>query len=727
MDKVFAGLNRLVLRAGKGGIAADWTKNRDVLFPVIAILALGTFFVPLPPLAIDVLVTLNLALTFVVVTRSLSISTPIQLTSYPTVLLITPVFRLCLSVSISRSILETGDAGALITTVGKFSAGGNLVVAFVIFAMILFVQFMVVTKGAERVAEVAARFTLDALPGKQMSIDADLRSGLINQDQARKLRISLQRESQLYGAMDGAMKFVKGDAIATIALAFTNIVGGLIVGVFYHNLSLPLAARKYTILSIGDGLAATISSMMIAISAGFVITRVASDDDKSNISSDIIRQFLDDPKPLWIAAGAVAGLALIPGTPRPLLLGMSFCAACFGYMVYRHQVAERLGEAERRAMSGAADQDGLQPTFSVPLAIVLSKQLTPLVDPQTPSGARFRAELPKLRSAIYYDLGVLLPNTFVSADSPLPVNQYFIAINEVPVSYGIVKPNCVFVNDSPENIEVFGLRGDAANNPADLKPGAWIPAEQRVTAEVAGLKVWDPGDVMILHLSRVLKQHAFEFVGIQETQAYLDFAARGAPKLVEEAVPKSVTVHQLTEVLQRLVQEQISIRDIKSILDTICEWARIEKDPVMLTEYVRSAMKRLISFRHTSGRETLYVYLLDPEIEDIISSAIRRTSTGAFLSLDPAIAHDILDAVRREIGARAPAAQKPVVVTDMELRRFVRRMFELEFPEVSILSYQELSPSLNVQPIARISMRVPQAGLRGADIVRMPASSAGTG
>src|SRR5262245_61555946 len=280
------GLPNLANGSKSGATARLWAQYRDVLFPVAAILALGTFFIPLPPAVIDILVILNLALVLTVITKSLTIQTPIQLTSYPTILLITPVFRLCLSVSISRSILESGRAGAVIETIGRFSAGGNLVVAFVIFAMILFVQFMVVTKGAERVAEVAARFTLDALPGKQMSIDADLRSGLISQDQARKLRISLQRESQLYGAMDGAMKFVKGDAIATIALAFTNIVGGLIVGVFYHSLSLPLAARKYTILSIGDGLAATISSMMIAISAGFVITRVASDDDKSNISSD---------------------------------------------------------------------------------------------------------------------------------------------------------------------------------------------------------------------------------------------------------------------------------------------------------------------------------------------------------------------------------------------------------------------------------------------------------
>jgi type III secretion protein V len=685
------------------------TQYRDLLFPIVILMALGTFFVPLPPFAIDLLVTLNLALSFIVVTKSLSISNTLQLTSYPTILLMTPVFRLCLSVAISRSILETGRAGALIETVGKFSAGGNLVVAFVIFAMILFVQFIVVTKGAERVAEVAARFTLDAMPGKQMSIDADLRSGLIAQDQARKMRASLGKESQLYGAMDGAMKFVKGDTIATIALAFINVIGGLIIGVLYKDLTFAQAARRYTILSIGDGLAATISSMMVAFAAGFVITRVSSDDEKSNIGTDLVEQFFNDPKPLGLTAGAMGGLALLPGTPKLLLLFVGLALAGSGYLLHRRRQTEKAAEAQRQAQAqGSTGKDELTPTFAVPLAVVVSPALTPLITPNTPSGAKFRAELPKLRSAIYYDVGVILPNIFVSGDAPLKANQYFIAIKEVPVAYGIIKPDSVLVNDSAENIKVFGLEGEDMQNPADLSPGAWIPVAQRAAAEASGLKVWEAVDVITLHLSNVLKRYSHEFVGIQEAQAYLDFAARGTPKLVEEVVPKTITVHQFTEVLQRLVQEGISIRDIKSILDALGEWGRIEKDPVMLTEYVRSSLKRYISFRYTTGRETLYVYLLDPEIEDIINSAIRRTSTGSFLSLDPALAHDILDALRREILNRAPTAQKPIVITDMELRRFVRKMFELEFPEVAVLSYQELAPNLNVQPLARISMRPAQ-------------------
>jgi len=678
----------------------------------VVMLMIGTLFLPLPPVLITLLVISNLALSFIVLMKSLSIATPAQLTSYPTLLLVTTIFRLCLSVSVMRSILERGDAGAFIEVVGKITAGGNIVIGVVMFIMILVVQFIVVAKGSERVAEVAARFTLDALPGKQMSIDADMRSGLITQEQARQLRYSLQRESQLYGAMDGALKFVKGDSIATIILWFVNIVGGLAIGVIYKNLTFAQSAQKYTILSIGDGLVTVISSVVVAISAGFVVTRVASEDDASNIATDIRLQLFSDPKPLFVAMGflyvfAAFGL-VIPKMPYIELLIIGTAIGGYGFLLLRKQSEELKAEAELRAKAGSASGEELQPTFAVPLAVVVSKQLTHLVDPKTESGARFRAELPKLRSAVYYDLGVLLPSVYVSGDAPLKANQYFIAIKEVPVVYGTLKPDCLFVNDSAENIKVFGLDGEEVRNPADLKPGAWIPASQRHVAELAGLKVWEPAEVITLHLSRVMHRHAHEFIGIQEAQAYLDFAARGVPKLVEEVVPKTIGIHQFTDVLQRLVQEGISMRDIKTILDALSEWGRIEKDPVMLTEYIRASMKRYLAFRYTGGKDVLFAYLLDPEIEDVIRGAIRRTSTGSFLSLDPSLAHDILAAFRQELANLSPSAQKPVAITDMELRRFVRKMVELEFPQLAVLSYQELTPELNVQPVSRISMRQPQ-------------------
>ena len=717
----------------RGNVSALLARYGDLLLPVGVMLAVGTLFVPLPPAVISVLIVFNLAVSVIVLATSLYITTPTQLTSYPTILLLTTVFRLTLSVSATRSILTRGTAGSVIDALGHITAQGSIIVGAVMFVMILVVQFIVVAKGSERVAEVAARFTLDAMPGKQMSIDADMRSGLVTQEQARAARTALQRESQLYGAMDGAMKFVKGDAIATIVIAMVNIAGGLAIGTLVRGMSFGAAAGKYTIMTIGDGLAAIISSMLITVSAGLVVTRVSTDEDTSNVGSDISRQLLRNPKPLMMGAGLLLAMSVLPGMPLVPLLLVGAGLAGVGYSLRRAQREAADEEADRRAKAGAGEgKDELQPTFAVPLAVVTGPELTRLVDPNTPAGAAFRAELPKLRSAVYYDLGVLLPSCYVSGNAPLKSNQYFIAIKEVPVVYGSIRPECVYVNDSAENIRVFGIEGEDVRNPADLKPGAWIPASQRAVAEAAGLKVWAPAEVITLHLSMVMRKYAHEFVGIQEAQALLDFAARGAPKLVEEVVPKVVTIHQFTDVLQRLVQEGVSIRDVKSVLDALSEWGRIEKDPVMLTEYVRASMKRYISFRYTGGRDTLFVYLLDPEIEDVIRGAVRRTSTGSFLSLDPSIAHDILDAMRREIGGAPPGAQKPVVITDMELRRFVRKMVELEFPTLTVLSYQELAPELNVQPVGRITMRppaLPDASFfpDAAEPDALPAPAAGKG
>jgi type III secretion protein V len=711
MEKLLASLRPFWRELKRGNVSTLLARYSDMLLPVGVLLAIGTLFVPLPPAVISILIVVNLAVSIIVLATSLYISSPTQLTSYPTILLLTTVFRLTLSVSATRSILRNGTAGGVIEALGEITAQGSIIVGAVMFITILVVQFIVVAKGSERVAEVAARFTLDAMPGKQMSIDADMRSGLITQEQARAARSSLQKESQLYGAMDGAMKFVKGDAIATIVIALVNIAGGLAVGTLVKGMAFSAAAQKYTIMTIGDGLAAIISSMLITVSAGIVVTRVSSEEDEaSNVGADISQQILRNPKPLLMGAGLLLLMAVLPGMPRLPLFLVGGAVAAVGYGMLRAQNRAAAAEAEQRAKSGAVEgKDELQPTFAVPLAVVVSSELTRLIDTNTPTGVRFRAELPKLRSAIYYDLGVLLPSCYVSGDAPLKSNQYFIAIKEVPVVYGSIRPDCVYVNDSADNIRVFGIEGEDVRNPADLKPGAWIPASQRHIAELAGLKVWEPAEVITLHLSMVMKKYAHEFIGIQESQALLDFAARGAPKLVEEVVPKVVTIHQLTDVLQRLVQEGISIRDVKSILDALSEWGRVEKnDPVVLTEYVRSSMKRYISFRYTGGRDTLFVYLLDPEIEDVIRGAIRRTSAGSFLSLDPSIAHDILDAMRREIGNLPPGAQKPVVITDMELRRFVRKMVELEFPTLTVLSYQELAPELNVQPVGRITMRPPQ-------------------
>lgn len=351
--------------------------------------------------------------------------------------------------------------------------------------------------------------------------------------------------------------------------------------------------------------------------------------------------------------------------------------------------------------------------FTVPIAINISNEISKFIDKTEASKTRFREGLSKVADNIYYDLGVSLPNFQLNIKEDYTDNKYYILLKEVPVSLGNLYLDRLYINDSAENIRVFDIDAENVNYPTSLCPGAWIPAEQRHIAETAGLKVWEPADVILLHLSRILHRYAHDFIGIEEAQGYLDFVSRAMPKLVEETIGRIITIHQYTDVLQRLVQEGISIRDMKSILDALSEWGRIEKDPVMLTEHIRAAMRRYISFHYARGSDTLFVYLLDPEIEDIIRGAIRRTSTGYFLSLDPVIAHDIVDAIRLEIGDIPPTAQPPVIVTDMELRRFVRKIVELEFSNLAVLSYQELAPEIDIQPIGRIL--IPSTGKDSAN------------
>ncbi len=697
--------------------AAALSKNSDLLIAAGMIVLIGTIIVPVPTFIISVLVVVNITISLAVMMVSLYISTPLQLSTYPTILLLTTLFRLALSISCTRSILTKGDAGDVIKALGEITAQGNLVVGFVMFVILLVVQFLVVAKGAERVAEVAARFTLDALPGKQMAIDADMRSGLITMDVAKKLRSNLAKESRLYGAMDGAMKFVKGDSIATIIIAVVNIVAGMTIGVLYKGLAPAAAAKKYLILTIGDGLGAIFASIFIAISAGLVVTRVAGDDaeEGGNVGADMSAQMLANPKPLLVVSGLLGAMALIAvlagsDVAIPVLI-VAAVAAPLALSLRKRQQALAAKQAEKQtAAEEVAEDEDVQPSYTVPMAIVTSAELAPYINPEFPTGAKFREGLTALRNSMYYDTGVLMPQIYVTGNAPLEPFHYVFAVKEIPVAQGVVKPFHFYVNDSVENIKVFGIEGEEVRNPADLRPGAWVPDDFRLLATVAGLKVWEPSDFLLLHISNILRRHAHEYVGIQEAQALLDFVGRGAPKLVEEVVPKIVSLHLFTDVLQRLVQEGVSIRDVKSILDALAEWGRIEKDPAQLTEYVRASLKRIISFKASGGKGTLFVYLLDPEIEDIIRGSIRRTSTAAFLALDPAISNDILAALREEIGLLPPTAQKPVIVTDMDIRRFVRKLVEVEFPNVSVLSYQELSPDLTIQPIGRIAL--PQGGGR---------------
>lgn len=694
-----------------GNVAGVITQYSDIVMAVLVLMILTLMILPVPTFVLSFLIVANLTLAFAILMVSIYISEPTQLASYPTILLLTTLFRLGLSIAATRLILLQGDAGAVIETFGKFVVGGNIVVGGVVFLIITIVNFLVITKGSERVSEVAARFTLDAMPGKQMSIDADLRAGAFDMTEARRRRNALARESQLHGSMDGAMKFVKGDAIAGIIITLINIIGGLTIGVLMRGMEMSRAVKVYTILTIGDGLVAQVPSLLIAVSAGIVTTRVATEDSTSNIGKDISQQILAQPKAVGIAAAilAIFGVTFFfvhPSTSIPFFI-MAFISGGIAYSTLKTGVPliGEAGEAAKEKDENKQKQSrDPQISLTVPIAVEVSKDLTPLIDLN--QEGKFLSDLvPKMRQLLYQELGVIFPGVQVTGNAPVPENSYLFRLKEVPVEVGKIVPGHILVNDGSENIRVYGLKGIDIKNPATGKPASWVPMEQREQAKNAGLVVWEPQEVILLHLTGFLKRYANEFIGIQEIQNTLSVLSRAIPNLVQETVPKVISIYQLTEVLQRLVQEEISIRDMKSILQSLSEWGRVEKDTIMLTEYVRSSLKRYISFRYTAGNPILFVYVLDPEIEDAIRGAIRRTSSGTYIALDPAITQDILAAFRREIGNLPPTAQQPVIVTDQEIRRFVRRIAELEFRTLAVLSYQELAPELSIQPLARISLQ----------------------
>ncbi len=685
-----------------GNLSGVLTRFADLILVSLVAVMIGLMIVPLPTFLLDIFLTVNITVGVTILMVSIYISSPTQIASYPTLLLITTLYRLSLDISATRLILLNADAGEVIRSFGMFVVSGNFVVGAVIFLIITLVQFIVITKGAERVAEVAARFTLDAMPGKQMSIDADLRAGIIDFQQARARREGLSRESQFYGAMDGAMKFVKGDAIAGIVITLINIVGGLIIGVAMNNMPVMEAVQTYSILTIGNGLVSQIPALLISISAGMVVTRVASENKDANLGKDVASQILGQPKAIAVASGLLTVMAIIPGLPK---IPFFILAAVTGSLAYGLFRAEKINAAaaERSQAAVAGKVETPQLTVTVPLVLEASEALSSYVDIQTDSGKKFSEQLLTVRNSLYYELGVVFPGIQVKGNSPGEQGSYAIWVNEVPIVRGQIRLDAVLVNDSAENIALYGFKGENTSNPATGKPAAWIPRDESERARAAGLQLWDTQEILILHIAHYLKKNAKEFVGIQEVQVMLSALKQYYPTLVEETVPKPVSLQLLTDVLRRLVEEEVSVRDLKTIFQTLCEWGRIEHDTLALTERVRAGLKRKICYQISQGRPLLFVYQLDPEIEEMFRNSIRQSASGAYLAMDPAVSKEVMDAARAQIGDLPPGAQRPVIVTDGEIRRFVKKLLEFAIPEISVLSYDQLTPQINLQPLGMIA------------------------
>lgn len=687
------------------------TKNSDIMLAGLVVFIISLMILPLPTFIVDGLLAVNLALAVVLLMMSLYINSILSFSTFPSMLLFTTLLRLSLNVTTTRLILLQADAGEVIETFGRFVVGGNLIVGAVIFLIITLVQFLVIAKGSERVAEVGARFTLDAMPGKQMSIDADMRAGVIDIEEARARRMVVEKENQLYGAMDGAMKFVKGDAIAGLIVTGVNILAGVSVGVLQKGMEAGKALETYSILTIGDGLVSQIPALLISITAGIIVTRVST-DEASALGSDIGGQILAQPKALMIGGILLALFALVPGFPKPQFLAISAMIGAVGFGMMKLSAGGTTTDdvdsmpAAASAVPGqnppprkkSGDEGGDDFSLTVPLILDVPAGMEATLDSQA-----LNDELMRVRRALYHDLGVPFPGIQLRFNSAIPDDTYSILLQEVPVAGAKLQPGCVLVRESKENLDVLEVPYQEGEKFLPDIPALWVEESEIEKLTKAGVHFLDLPRIFTHHLAHVLKKYAGDFLGLQETRFLLDQTEAQFSELVKE-VQRVIPIPKITEILQRLVQEEVSIRNLRSILQALIEWGQKEKDTVLLVEYVRSSLKRFISYKHSGGQNTLAVYLLDTSTEETIRKAIRQTSGGSFLALDPSTTKDLVDQVKSNVGDMTRGQLKPVLLTSMDVRRYVKKLIELEVPELSVLSYQELTQEINIQPLARIAI-----------------------
>lgn len=679
------------------------TKHTDIVLIFVVVAVLSLMIVPLPTPLVDLLISANIAGSFLILMMTMYTPNILGFSSFPALLLFTTLFRVGLNIATTRLILLQADAGQIIFTFGEFAVGGNFIVGAVVFIIIAIIQFLVIAKGAERVSEVGARFTLDAMPGKQMSIDADLRSGAIDSEEAQKRRNNVTLESQMYGAMDGAMKFVKGDAIAGLLIAAVNIVAGSIIGVTQMNLSTAEALQLYGVLTIGDGLVSQIPSLLIAISAGILVTRSG---DKDNLGQLVGDQIFSQPRALFIAGVLVFIFALVPGFPKIQLFALAFVLCALGYTLdYIKKQSEKQDDkmvlastlkpaVAKKKSASSTKVNEFSPV--VPLILDLSPNLS-----QTLSYADLNSELTRLRNALYFDLGVPFPGVNLRDSSSLADYECVLNLDEIPIFFIKLVPDAVYVRESALNLDMFAIPYiESTSLVSGEEKSLWVLKEHIEKLQMAGISYLTHEKVISYVLSLVLTRHAGNFVGLQETKFLLDKMEELAPDLVHEAM-RLLPIQKLSDLFNRLVQEQVSIRDLRTILEAIITWAPKEKDQIMLCEYIRSSLKRQISYKYCASHNILPAIILDPSVEDLIRRSIRQTSAGAFLALDPQSSHAFIGEVRRALSKRKG---KIVIIVSIDIRRYVRRLIEGEFYEIPVLDYQELIPQISVQPIDKIKI-----------------------
>ncbi len=676
----------------------------DIVLAVILILIIALLVIPIPTGALDYLMVLNVAISVAILLVAMYLSEPLEFAAFPSLLLVTTLFRLSINVSSTKLILGLGTDfdGEVVEAFATFVTRGNFVVGIVAFLIITLVQFMVITKGSERVAEVAARFTLDALPGKQMSIDADLNAGLIDADQARSRREKLGKESTFYGAMDGANKFVKGDAIAGIIIVIINIVGGLLIGRFQQGLAFGDAFQVFTRLTIGDGLVSQVPAVLIAIATGLVVTKAASQD---SLGSDLKEQIFSQPKAFAVTAFILTLIAIVPGMPTVPFLGLAGGIGFMSVLILKKKEQDEemaMDTTQESAKDAMKKPENLLNTLSLdPISLKTGRNLVPLIDPSQNGPLLERITL--VRYHIGQDLGFVIPGVRVMDDLGLPPNDYEIDIRGTKIAKGEAIQAHLFVPRAAAELKRKGIDGIEALDPTNGLPGCWVSEDNIELLQENVLPSLTVTDFVANHFSEAIKQHSDEIMTRQNVQSLMELVKNSNAAIVRELVPDMLSLGQVHKVLQALVRERVSIRDLSTILEKLADYANVSRDTNLLAEYVRQSLARQICSRYQDKEGVATVFTIDPRLEETMVNSVHQSEFGSFLALDPQLGEVVVAQIGEHIANFVKMEKEPVCLCSPRLRPHFKKFTERNYPQLAVLSYNEIVPQVKVQSIGIIS------------------------
>ncbi|TYC85926.1 flagellar biosynthesis protein FlhA [Acetobacterium wieringae] len=678
------------------------------LVVVFVILTIALIIIPLPPFILDFMFILNISISLIILLTTMYIKGPLDFSIFPSLLLITTLLRLALNISSTRLILSNGgQAGAVIETFGSFVLGGNAVVGFIVFIIIVIVQFIVITKGAERISEVSARFTLDAMPGKQMSIDADLSSGAITDAEAKERRQKIQTEAEFYGSMDGATKLVKGDAVASMIIAVVNLVGGMIIGMVQGSMPLEEVVSVYTIATVGDGLVSQVPALMISVATAMIVTRAASEN---NLNVDVKNQFLSQPQVLVIAGIGIAALAFIPGAPAFQILLLAVMLSGFGLLIIRRSnvkvVVDEVEQMTQLIQEESSEVDfyrNIDNVYNIigvePIEMEFGYSLLPMVDEG--SSGNFIDRIVIFRKQFAMDMGVVIPTVRLRDNGLINPNQYIIKIKGEEIAKGEVLVGYYLALDPTNTSEP--IDGIETIEPAYGIKGKWITENEKELAEVYGYTVIDALSVIVTHMSEVIKKHMHELLSRQDINTLLENVSKANPAIVDDVIPNIISIADFQKILINLLNEGIPIRDMESILETLGDHGTSIKDTDMLTEYVRQKLKRTITRKYTDGN-SIKVIALDQEIENIILNSAKKNEHGTYLAIDPQVVQTIVEKVTEQIEKLKEIIDHSIILTSPIVRIYFKRLIEQFMADLTVLSFNEIDTNIQIQVIGMIKL-----------------------